>query len=86
MRKVPTDIHSNVKRTGIDVFLIALILILIATPTLAWFYVQRNLVAYVPISAPEALYIGAGHKESDHFEDIRYMYFNGIDTSERAGY
>ena len=36
------------------------------------------------ISSPEALYIGAGHTEidNDRFEDIRYMYFNGMDVAD----
>ena len=56
-------------------------MIMIAVPSFAWFYVQRNLAAYAPIFSPEANYIGAGHLEptTDHFEDIRYMYF---DTKE----
>lgn len=50
--------------------------------TYAWYYSTLGMASYAPISSPEALYIGAGHRDiaKDTFEDIRYMYFNGIDA------
>lgn len=64
--------------------LIVLIICLTSLPVFAWFYLQRNMSVYAPISSPESLYIGAGHCETDRFEDIRYLYFNGIDAGGDA--
>ena len=52
-------------------------------PVYAWFSLKGDLAAYAPISSPEALYIGAGHidMENNVFEDVRYMYFNGLDVT-----
>ncbi len=66
--------------------LVVLILCLTGLPVFAWFYMQRSIAAYAPISSPEALFIGAGHKEEDRFEDIRYLYFNGIDASDESAH
>ena len=59
----------------------ALLLSAIGIATYAWLS-GAGLLSYVPVSSPEALYIGAGHRdiESNTFEDIRYMYFNGLDA------
>lgn len=64
-----------------------LLLTAIALPVYAWF-VGQGLAAYAPVSSPEALYIGAGHTEleNDQFEDIRYMYFNGMDVTSETHY
>ena len=50
--------------------------------TFAWYSTRAGVGAYVPITSPEALYIGAGHRnaEEDTFEDARYLYFNGLDA------
>lgn len=64
--------------------LVVLILCLTALPVFAWFYFRKSVAAYAPVSSPESLYIGAGHCETDHFENIRYLYFNGIDASDDA--
>ena len=60
----------------------------IALPVYAWFVSESGLAAYAPVSSPEALYIGAGHTDlsSNEFEDIRYMYFNGMDATDASGY
>ena len=73
--------NDKIKRTGLIVLIIALVLILGAIPVFAWFYLQREIAAYAPISSPESLYIGAGHYdlETGHFEDIRYMYFDAME-------
>ena len=52
----------------------------IGAATFAWYAVRAGTAAYVPVFSPEALYIGAGHRdiEEDTFEDARYLYFNGL--------
>ena len=54
----------------------------IGAATFAWYAVRAGTAAYVPVFSPEALYIGAGHRDIDEdtFEDIRYLYFNGLDA------
>lgn len=68
---------------------VVLVLAAVGTATYAWLVAYTGLGIYVPISSPEALYIGAGHRdfdaehgtfENDDFEDIRYMYFDGLDV------
>lgn len=56
----------------------------IALPVYAWLAGEKQLAAYAPVSSPEALYIGAGHTDlsDNRFEDIRYMYFNGMDATD----
>ncbi len=53
-------------------------------PVLSWFATRKQLLAYAPVTSPEALYIGAGHRDIENgtFEDIRYLYFNGINAGE----
>ena len=65
-----------------------ILLLAVAIPVYAWISLQNRLAAYAPISSPEALYIGAGHTEieNDRFEDIRYMYFNGMDVNSELNY
>lgn len=50
--------------------------------TYAWYVANIGVSAYAPISSPESLYIGAGHRDVEEgtFEDIRYLYFNGMDA------
>ena len=62
----------------------AAILVALALPVLSWFIASKHLLAYAPITSPEALYIGAGHRDAEKgtFEDIRYLYFNGINAAE----
>ena len=64
--------------------MLAAILLALALPVLSWFSTGRGLNAYAPITSPEALYIGAGHRDISNgtFEDIRYMYINGINAKE----
>ena len=54
----------------------------IGAATFAWYAYRAGTAAYAPIFSPEALYIGAGHRDfdDDTFEDIRYLYFNGLDA------
>ena len=65
-----------------------ILLVAIAIPVYAWFSSQYELATYIPLSSPEALYIGAGHTDidNDQFEDIRYMYFNGMDVTNESHY
>lgn len=77
------------KRTGRTVGTVAFVLAvaaILSLPVLAWFNLRKELKAYAPVSAPESLYIGAGHKSADTFEDIRYLYFDGIDATDDTGY
>ncbi|MBR5941976.1 MAG: hypothetical protein IKZ81_01380 [Clostridia bacterium] len=71
------------------VLVLFLTLTVLAAPVFAWFSFSRILASYAPISKPESLYIGAGHRDfdetngvflNDHFEDIRYLYLEGIDV------
>ena len=67
----------------------ALILSIAAVTSLtvsAWLIVRKELAAYAPVSTNEALYIGAGHADSDTFENVRYLYFDGIDANDETGY
>lgn len=70
------------------VFSTLLLALSVAAVTYAWFASSYKMAAYAPISSPEALYIGAGHTEidNDRFEDIRYMYFNGMDVTTEDNY
>lgn len=69
--------------------------VILTTLAFAWLAMRRNLLSYAPVASPELLFIGAGHREFDavnhkftdnHFEDIRYLYFNGIDVDEEKEY
>ncbi|MCR4727015.1 MAG: hypothetical protein K5753_07345 [Clostridia bacterium] len=59
-----------------------LMLGVIGAATFAWYSFRAGTAAYVPVFSPEALYIGAGHRDVDEdvYEDIRYLYFNGLDA------
>ncbi len=69
---------------------ILLIAACLLTPVLSWFDFSKEVLYYSPLSSPEAIYIGAGHIElrgldgmtEDKFEDIRYLYFEGIDLTD----
>ena len=60
------------------------VVLAIAMPAFSWFAVKKQLFAYAPVTSPEALYIGAGHRDIENgtFEDIRYLYFDGIDSKD----
>ena len=73
--------------------LIALAIFIVSA--FAWFALGRTLASYAPVARPESLFIGAGHRNydstnheftDDHFENIRYLYFNGIDLDEGIDY
>ncbi len=73
--------------------LFALLMMLIAvSPVIAWFASEQGLLAYAPVSNPQSFYIGAGHiefegengAEVNQFEDIRYLYLNGIDVTNES--
>ncbi|MBQ7700661.1 MAG: hypothetical protein IJT49_10030 [Clostridia bacterium] len=66
-----------------------------AAQTFGWFALKRTLAPYAPIARPEALFIGAGHRNFDaeahefkdsHFEDIIYLYLSGIDAKADKEY
>ena len=65
--------------------LIACVLMLCAlfASTYAWYFSKKEIASYAPISTPESLYIGAGHRDiaNDTFEDIRYLYFEEMDAT-----
>lgn len=71
------------KLIPIAVTMFALFLAL-ALPVLSWFITKKQLLAYSPVTSPEALYIGAGHRDIENgtFEDVRYLYFNGINAND----
>lgn len=72
------------KKTNFITVVVLAAMLIAATPVLAWFAIRKNLGAYAPVSSPESLYIGAGHRdiENEMFEDIRYLYFDGIDATK----
>ena len=78
--------------------LLLLLSVAVAIPSFAWF-VKTGIVAYAPVSSNESLYIGAGHIElttneqgksvfdtNYPFEDVRYLYLEGIDANDGANY
>ena len=91
--KEKLHISPAVARIVFGIFLLALSLA-VTIPSFAWF-ARKSVAAYAPVSANESLYIGAGHIEiierEDHthafdqdvpFEDVRYLYLNGIDATD----
>lgn len=87
--KAPQPIRKSWRYSLAVTVVTGLLLLLSAiVPVYAWFASQHDLAAYAPVSSPEALYIGAGHTEleNDLFEDIRYMYFNGMDVTDETHY
>ena len=88
--------EDNAKKRPVRKLIAAIIGVLIAAvmmtvPVYAWFGLRKTLASYAPIANPEALYIGAGHRNYDEashrftdtdFEDIRYLYLEGIDAEE----
>lgn len=56
----------------------------VGTLVYAWMFSDKRLSAYAPVSSPELLNIGAGHRDAENgtFEDIRYMYFDGLDAKD----
>ncbi len=88
------------KKSRIRIFLsvtamILAAMIIMAMPVTAWLAVNKVIAIYTPVSKPESLFIGAGHRNidtsthsftDDHFEDIRYLYFNGIDVNAGEEY
>ena len=93
--KEKAALKRRLKKIFVTILSIVIALTMLVVPAFAWFSIMRLLGAYIPISKPESLYIGAGHREfdpvnkvflDDHFEDIRYLYFNGIDVNEEATY
>lgn len=74
---------------------LAVVFCLLVASVFAWLASTRNTLSYAPVASPEPLFIGAGHRDfdaehhkflNDHFEDIRYLYFNGIDVEEGRDY
>ena len=82
------ELYKKTLTMRIAALLLALISLTISMPVYAWFAKQHELAAYAPVSSPEALYLGAGHTdlENNQFEDIRYMYFTGLDLTNGIRY
>lgn len=88
------EINVSLKgRIAAAALLLFLSFTVLAAPVFAWFSYNRILASYAPISKPESLYIGAGHRDfdgteftSDYFEDIRYLYLEGIDVKTDREY
>lgn len=71
------------------VTIVALLTVIIfSVSVFSWLSYAKKIASYAPISAPESLYIGAGHTEVDNynFENVRYLYFYGIDSSGGGKY
>lgn len=75
---------ENIKltKTILMVLVITLfgIFLVVVTPLFAWF-AKNEISVYAPINTSTALYINAGNNE-----DIRYLYFDGIDAEQNDGY
>lgn len=83
------ELSPTVKKLISVIAFVLVIAIIISIPVTAWFITQGQIAAYAPVSAPEALYIGAGHihfaassSDVDEYEDIRYLYLEGVDYSQ----
>ena len=90
-----TEQKSRTRKSVFAAIGAAVLLVLLSVSVVAWFLLQRGLLAYAPIAKPEPLFIGAGHRNFDaanheftdaYFEDIRYLYFNGIDVNAEQEY
>ena len=70
--------------TAIVVFIAAFVSVYVYS----WFLERESVGAYAPISAPDSLFIAAGHSDMENyvFENIRYLYFHGIDASAPGEY
>lgn len=85
MEEKTTCDHSGKPRKAVQIVIFAVAIALaLSLPALSWFFVRKQLLAYAPISSPDALYIGAGHRDIEHdtFESIRYLYFNSVNADE----
>ena len=74
----------NFKRiTKIGLILIAALFLATCAvlPVYAWLTSGQRFAGYIPISAPESLYIGTGNGE-----DIKYLYFTGVDVTNEVNY
>ena len=82
------ELYKKTLSMRIAALLLALIALIISLPAYAWFAKLHKLAAYAPVSSPEALFIGAGHTdfENNQFEDVRYIYFTGLDATEETRY
>ena len=69
-----------IRIVGISLSIIMSVFILVTIPVYSWF-AKRNLNVYAPITTSTSLYIGAGNGE-----DIRYLYFDGIDVENKTTY
>lgn len=87
--------NPNVRKIIPSAVSVLVALVLLAASVFAWFLARKGLLSFAPVANPELLFIGAGHREfnavrheftDDHFEDIRYLYFNGIDVEEGKNY
>ena len=78
--------RKQLKKLIVAAIPVFLLLVVQSLSVYAWLVMQKQLSAYAPIASPEALYIGAGHRdiENDTFEDIRYLYFYGIDAGDTS--
>lgn len=87
---------KQILRKSFSPFLaIILVMFILTASVLAWFALRNGVLSYAPVANPELLFIGAGHRNfdsveheftDDHFEDIRYLYFYGIDVESGESY
>ena len=81
---------NKIKRFILITTIFTVIVASLAAPIFAWFCMKNEILFYSPLSSPEAIYFGAGHTElrgindveEDTFEDIRYLYFEGVDLTD----
>ncbi len=85
MEERPVRENRSVLRKLVPIAItMAALLLALALPVMSWFITSKKLLAYAPVTSPEALYIGAGHRDISNgtFEDIRYLYFDGINVAD----
>lgn len=71
----------NTAKLSVVTSMILMFLMLVTTPVYAWLNSTKTLASYIPISTASSLFIGAGHND-----DIKYLYFDNIDTESGASY
>ena len=71
----------NTARLTTVTSMILMFLMFVTTPVYAWLNSSKTIASYIPISTASSLFIGAGHND-----DIKYLYFDNVDTESVATY
>ena len=87
--KEDTKKHPYLKKSLLIAAELLILIGAILLPVFAWLSTS-GLLAYIPVSSHESLYIGAGHIEivdaefdpDVKLEDVRYLYLEGVDLTD----